>query len=233
MSNKNVESAYTLIELVAVVLLIAVLSTFFVSRFGFNSSWSVDSSLRELKNKIDFVIQDSNSRRISYHVEFNLSENSYIIWEISPLDANDVTQVDTLAGLRSRSQQQRRRERDEVNAFNSFEEEFTRAILRDARPLDELLYTYIFDDPFSEQRRIPSLEYPAISEKVFLPPEVRLKDVLINNQSAPMHFTPDTRVITINPTLQFLLIEIHLNTDKGIAVVSSDTLNNKSIISFQ
>jgi prepilin-type N-terminal cleavage/methylation domain-containing protein len=226
------ENGYTLIELIMVVVLVALLTSFFVSRFTFSSSWSVDSVLRELTNKVEFVILDSSARQISYQIEFNLMEHSYQIWEIKTPDASESVQVDTLAGLRSQGERARREQRQDFQSGFSAEEEHVRTMFQDARPLDELLYQRIFDDPFGIQRRIPSLEYPALSEKVFLPPEVRIEDVFINQLPAPSLYSPASRIIFVNPSLGQLHMEIALSTDKGNAIISSNPFTNTLSISY-
>jgi prepilin-type N-terminal cleavage/methylation domain-containing protein len=226
------QKGYTLLELIAVVVLLALLSTFFVSRFTFNTSWSVDSSLRDLRNRIEFVLQDSLSRQVSYQIEFNVQENSYQVWEIKPLETGDVQQVDTLAGMRSSREQERRAQREELQAGLSMEEEFAREIFHDARPLDELFYQKIFDDPFGAHRRVPSLEYPGISEKVYLPPEVQITEVLMNQIPAPSLHSPVSRIVLLNPGSLQIHLEIQLSTERGPAVIHSDPFTNLIAISY-
>ncbi len=232
-TNDTYEKGYTLIELIAVVVLLAILSSFFVSRFTFTSSWSVDSSLRELRNRIEFVVQDSVSRQVSYQIEFNLEENSYQVWEIKPVEAGDIQQVDTLAGLRSKKERERRAKREELQASFSMEQEYIKSALQEGRPLDELLYRRVFDDPFGAQRRIPSLEYPSISEKTYLPPEVTITEVLINKLPAPVLYSQNSPVIFINSALNQMHLQIFLSTDKGEALIESDPFNNSISISYR
>jgi prepilin-type N-terminal cleavage/methylation domain-containing protein len=227
------EKGYTLIELIAVVVLLAIISSFFISRFSFSSSWSSDNSLRELRSKIEFVLQDSLTRQISYQIDFDLGEQSYQIWEIKPVDTSEFIQVDTLQGLRSRKEKERRAEQADIDAGSSIEEEFARSAMRDGRPLDELLYQTIFDDPYGPTRRIPSLEYPSISEKMFLPPEIEIQGILIDGTQAMDTNSQNRKVLYFSPSLNNVYVEIQLMTGKGPAIVSVNPLENKVLIRHQ
>lgn len=227
--HQNNEDAYTLIELIAVVVLLALLSTFFVSRFTFNSSWTVDSSLRELRSKLEFTMQDAFSRQTSYQIELDLNQQSYRVWEILPLDPSEFVQVDTLSGLRSQKEQARRNQQEENQAQLNLEEEYNRASLRDGRPLDELFYQMVFDDPSAPSRRVPPLEYPSLAEPVFLPPEVRIVNVRLDNHEAPQELS-NTIVINFTPTLLYSFIEVLLETEKGPVSIEILPFENSTMI---
>lgn len=224
------QKGYTLIELMAVVVLLALISGFFVSRFTFSSSWSIDSALRDLSNKIEFVTQDASSRQVSYEIEFNLQDQSYQVWEVRSIETGEVQNVDTLAGMRTQRQQSRR---SEQNMVSSPEDEYVREALQDARPLDELLYKKIFDNPFGENRRMAPLEYPSLAEKVFLPPEVRIEDVLVNNNSAFGLYAQFLRVLIITPDISHFEVRILLSTDNGPAEIVSNMRSGKLGIRYR
>jgi prepilin-type N-terminal cleavage/methylation domain-containing protein len=231
--NSKDENGYTLIELIAVVVLLAIISSFFISRFSFTSSWSSDNAMRELRSRIEFVMQDSVTRQISYQIDFDLADQSYQIWEVKPVDTSEFIQVDTLRGLRSQKEQERRANQADLEAGASMEEEFARSAMRDGRPLDELLYQTIFDDPYGPTRRIPSLEYPSMSEKVFLPPEIEINQILIDGSEALDMHSQNRKVVYFSPSLNNMHVEIQLITEKGPAAIFVNPLENKVLIRHQ
>ncbi|HMO17382.1 MAG TPA: type II secretion system protein [Oligoflexia bacterium] len=215
------ESGFTLIELIAVVVLLAILSAFFVGRFTFSSGWSTDGALRELRSRLEFIIQDSVTRNINYQFEFDINSNSYRFWEILPPDPSVSQEVDTLSGLRTRKEKERRRNRSDIEAVFSIDNELRLKELNNSRPLDELFYQKIFNDPYAPGRRIPPLEYPSLFDIVTLPSEISFERATFDENEISRTINDGLIIITFSPgVLDFNELKLYFRTDKGPASVS-------------
>jgi prepilin-type N-terminal cleavage/methylation domain-containing protein len=230
MSN---ERAFTLIELIAVVVLLAILSAFFVGKFSFSNSWATDSALRELRSRLEFVVQDSFTRNINYHFEFDLDTHTYRVWELVSVDPSEAVQVDTLSGLRSKKEKIRRASQENENAGLSEAEEARNRAMREARPLDELFYQRIFNDPLGPGRRIPPLEYPSLYDPVLLPEEINLRRVLYDDRVAADERSDTIITIPISPgTLEYNELVIEFDTEKGPALISAVPFDQKVTVRY-
>lgn len=171
------QAGYTLIELISVVILLAIVSSFFISKFNIANTWGVDSSVRELANKIEFLMQDASSRQVNYKLEFYENGSGYRVWQIAKKIPQDTIQVDLLKNLRSKKQQQSEEEKNAKQALDNLDEEFKKEQQLEQLPLSTQYYLQIFDDPSDIERKIAPLEYPSLVQGISFPPSLRILSV--------------------------------------------------------
>lgn len=169
----NTQSGYTLIELISVVILLAIVSSFFISKFNIVNSWGTDSAVRELTNKIEFLMQDATARNVNYKIEFFKDGSGYRVWQIAKKMPQDVTQVDLLKNLRSKKQQAREEEKNAASALQNVGEEFKKEAQINLLPLNVQFYLEVFDDPTDSERKIAPLEYPSLVQGVYFPTNLK------------------------------------------------------------
>jgi prepilin-type N-terminal cleavage/methylation domain-containing protein len=177
------ESGFTLIELVLVIVLIALISTFAAFRFESVALWKVDGDLRKFANTWQFLFGESYGRGDAYRLVVNLDENYYLVRREVPLEGTTVRQVDYLANLRSKSEKARRARKEEEEELLSFDQELSQEDARQSGALDELYYETLFTDPHSPKRLAVPVEFPALAQKQQLTEGLSFRDVVIRGET--------------------------------------------------
>ncbi len=191
------QSGYTLVELITVVVLITLVSAFFISKFSFTTSWSRDGSIRELANTIQFLIQDSRARQTKYVLEYSKTSNSYTVLEELPPDPSVAGKVDLLQNFRSEKENERRKDKAAKEALSNLGKEYDRQKQIDRGPLDQLFYNYLFVNPKTDGRLVPPLDSPSLSQQKQVSTDLQLqkvtfvdKDLIQNNDNFTIPFSP-------------------------------------------
>ena len=204
------ESGFTLIELISVVILLAVVSGFFISKFNLSTSWGSDTAIRELSNRIEFLMQDSSSRKVNYEIEFFENGTGYRVWQIAKKEINQPTQVDLLKNLRSKKGQKQQEEKNARNAQKNLNEEFKKDSQIDRLPLNIQFYAQVFDDQGEDQRRIAPLEYPSLVEGIEFPSSMRLKGIKSGDTTRS---SSDNKTILLNQNIADAGYELNLDSN--------------------
>lgn len=209
---ENNVSGYTLIELGVVVVLLAIVSSFFISKFDLGNSWGNDSSIREFANKIEFLLQDASSRKVTYEIEFFNDASGYRVWQIAKKLPNQNVTIDTLKNLRSKKSQQDAEEKNAQKALKNINEEYAIEEEFNQLPLDLQLYSQIFDDPTDASKRIPPLEYPSLLNGVVFPPGIKALNIT-NSHGTNSINQKNSFIISQSSTETAFAIELNVNNE--------------------
>jgi len=223
------ESAYTLIELGAVVVLLAIVSSFFISKFDLNTSWSSTTSIRELANRIEFLLDDASAKKVNYQIEFYPDGSGYRVWQIAKKVPSQTVEVDTLKNLRSTSQRNDRSNQSAANALKNIGDEFNKEQQIDLLPLNIQLYFQIFDDMTNIARRIAPLDYPSLVKGVNFPPNVRLKKI---TTGAEENSTSDLNYLPIDQSITGSDYQLQITTGDQDILLSIKPFERKVIIKY-
>lgn len=96
-SRSAAQAAFTLIELVVVLLIISVVGTLTAIRMGTFSYWADEAVVRKVAETISFLHHQAVTDQAFYRMEFNLEKNSYRIGVVRPDE--DVSRDEDLAAL--------------------------------------------------------------------------------------------------------------------------------------
>lgn len=215
--HKYGEFGYTLIELIAVVVLLSIVSGFFISKFDLNNSWGTDSAVREFANKIEFLMQDAGSRQVNYQIEIFPNGTGYRVWQIARKVPNQTVQVDLLKNLRSKKHQAEEEQKNAGQALNQISEEYKKDEQINRLPINLQYYLQIFDDPSDSSRKIAPLEYPSLVSGTNFPPSLRVKSV---NNNLGRTGTQDINNILISSAISAPDAEVILESDKETISIS-------------
>jgi prepilin-type N-terminal cleavage/methylation domain-containing protein len=173
------EQGFTLLELIVVVVLLGFLSGVFLTRFESLLPWRQKEELRTFLNTWEFVYREALAKGEAYRLVLDLDRNSYAVLREVPLDRSTVRQVDYLKNLRTRGEQRRREQEEQLV---STEEEFKQEDERDAGSLEYLFFDFAYQDPFGNVRLSRPTEFPNLAEPKQLPESVVLSDVVFRSE---------------------------------------------------
>ena len=174
--NLKQEEGYTLIELIAVVALLAVVSAFFVSRFSFSSEWAVRDSITQFANTVEYLKIDSRARQVKYLVEINLKSNSYKVWQVVTPLANTTQNVDLLSGFRTNEEALRKQEQESKKAMENLSSNYELEAKNEGMPLEDQFYAIAYASNDDQGLRIPPLDSPSLVEPKYFSPELKIVD---------------------------------------------------------
>lgn len=172
---------FTLIELVVVIVIIAIIGSFTVTRLDTVLHWKVNGNLREFADTWQFLANEALGRRERYRLVIQLDTNSYLVRREIKTDNTTVSKVDFLKKLRLKSEQERRAKKEEEQLL-SLEKEFSEDDVLQNRPLDFLFYRFIFEDPEEDIRLAVPLEFPNLAQTKTLNSGLRFRDVKIGGE---------------------------------------------------
>ncbi|MBL7663189.1 type II secretion system protein [bacterium] len=176
--KQDADGGFTLLELLAVVTLILVISGLALSRFGVINSWQQKSDARRLVDTWQLLLSESSARQESYRIAFDLDRQSYRVLREVPLPPEEIQQVDLLQNLRLDSEKKRRNQKRILADKQSFSEELVAEEKRQAGDLEALFYAFRFRDQETGVRLTPPLEFPSLAEERVLPVGVKVKAVV-------------------------------------------------------
>lgn len=174
---------FTLVELIVVILLIVTLSSLALSRLDSASGWQQKNALREFGDTWQMLLFEALNRRDAYRLIIDLDANSYFVRREVPLDRDTVIQVDYLKNLRTKSEKERRKHREEDQLL-SLDDEYRQDEIRQNGPLEELFYQTVFADPNASARLAVPTEFPGLAQEKVLPPGLFFKEVETSAQKA-------------------------------------------------
>ncbi len=175
------ESAFTLIELALVIVLLAVMSTLAASRFGIIDNVQRKSAVSKFINTWEFLSQQARARGESYRLIIDITRNVYTVRREVPVDSVRPKNVDHLRNLRLDSEIERRA-REEQEKLESLEDEYKEEDVREGDALENIFYRMAFRDPEGNFRLGVPLEFPSMKDEVRLPESVRFRDVSVRGE---------------------------------------------------
>lgn len=218
---KTGEKGYTLIELIAVVALLAVVSAYFISKFSFSAEWAVRDSVSQFANTIEFLKVDSKARNVRYVVEISLQDNSYRVWQlITPL-ASTSKNVDTLSGFRTKEQATRLKEKEAKAALENLSSNFEQDTANDQLPLEDQFYAMIYSTNDDQGSRIPPLESPSLVEPKYFSPDLKISSFQLGTNNLLENNDRNLIQIPIYPSLTGTPFSISFLTPKGTIRLTS------------
>lgn len=184
-----------MIELVLVIVIIAIIGTLAATRIDSITAWKEESDIRRFANLWETLQHHSFTKGTGYRLVLDLEDGTYYVRREVPLDPGEVRDVDYLANLRTKGEQERRRREEEEEALQSLEEEFLEQDRRQSGALDKQYYQNIFRDPEADVRLAVPLEFPSLAERQQLDSGLRIRDVvvegeLIDEDQAVIRFSP-------------------------------------------
>lgn len=177
------EAGFTLVEMIFVVVIIALISTFVVTRFDSLLIWKQKGDLRAFLNTWEFLFNEALARGESYRLVIDLDNNSYFVRREVAEQGDTVRQVDHLTNLRTKGEKERRGRREEEYEL-SLDEEFKEEDARQSGALDSLFYGSIYADPEANLRLAIPLEFPALAERKTLTDGLYIRDVRTQEDEA-------------------------------------------------
>ena len=173
---KNDQRAFTLIELVFAIVIIALISALAVTRFEPLQQWKQKGELRKFVDTWEFLYNEALARGQAYRLEIDLDTESYYVRREIQLQQSESKQVDYLQNLRTKSEQDRRAKREEEE-LSSIKEEYKEEDERLTQTVEKLYYDYLLADPEGSIRLGRPLEFPSLAETKSLPPGLEFRDV--------------------------------------------------------
>lgn len=207
------EDGYTLIELIAVVALLAVVSAFFISRFSFSGEWAARDSINQFANTIEFLKIDSRARQVKYVVEISLTANSYKAWQIVTPLGGASENVDTLSGFRTREESVRRQEEESKKALENINSNYEMEAKNEGLPLEDQFYAVAYASNDDRGLRIPPLDSPSLSEPKYFSPEVKITEFQLATINQLDNNTDDVINIPIYPGMSGTPFTITFKSD--------------------
>jgi prepilin-type N-terminal cleavage/methylation domain-containing protein len=156
------ERGFTLLEIVVVAVLMALIATLVSQRFGTVYLTRQRSEVRKFANAWETLFNEAIIRGEGYRLIIDLDDNSYYVRREVALRGLAVTNVDYLKNLRTKSERERRKRREEE--LSSVSTELEREDQRQGESLDSLYYEYLYADPNGPVRLTRPLEFPALAE---------------------------------------------------------------------
>jgi len=214
-STPNKEHGYTLIELIAVVALLAVVSAFFISRFSFSTEWAVRDSITQFANTIEYLKIDSRARQVKYLVEINLKSNSYKVWQIITPLANTNRNVDSLSGFRSKEEALRKQEQESKKALENLSSNYELEAMNEGMPLEDQFYAMAYASNDDSGLRIPPLDSPSLVEPKYFSPEIKIVDYQLATINQLENNSTDVISIPIYPGMSGAPFTITFQTNSN------------------
>jgi prepilin-type N-terminal cleavage/methylation domain-containing protein len=219
--HKSEQKGYTLIELIAVVALLTVVSAYFISRFSFSSEWAVRDSISQFANTIEYLKIDSKARQVRYLVEINIRENSYRVWQLMTPLTNSSEQVDTLSGFRTKEEAKRQKEKQTKDALENISNNYAQEAANDALPLEDQFYAMIYSWTEDDGIKVPPLDSPSLVEPKYFSPELKIADYQLGANNLMDNKDVDSIQIPIYPNVGGIPFSISFQTATGIIRISS------------
>lgn len=216
-------TGFTLIELVAVVIIIAIIGSFAISRVESINAWKYESDIRKLANTWETLFQESFGRGDSYRLTIDLDSDSYSVRREIPVETNGPVQVDYLAHFRT-DEERKRRQDEQLRELPSVNDEFQEEDRRQSGSLDALFYQALFADPYGQVRLGRPLQFPSLAEPQPLTQGLAFKDVRIGDEV----FTTGVALLRFSPrgTTDFAIVHL-ASGDEEIYTLAIDPATGK------
>ncbi|MCB0358731.1 MAG: prepilin-type N-terminal cleavage/methylation domain-containing protein [Bdellovibrionales bacterium] len=157
------QRGFTLLEIILIIVLFAVASALVARQFGSIFGWKQQGEVRKLLATVNFLSEEAEGRGNGYRLIIDLSRESYYVLRETVDEERSVRQVDYLANLRTKKEQERRAV-EEREQLLSLEEEFEREDSRQSGSLETLFFEHIFADPYGGVRLARPLEFPELAQ---------------------------------------------------------------------
>lgn len=177
------ESGLTLVELIVVVAIIAIMTSFLKTSTDALFGWKIKGELRRFMGTWEMLFREAGQRGVSYALIVNLDNQSYTVRREVPIerDFSGFQQVDNLQGFRLQSEKDRE-ERKDVESNLTVEQEFQNEDKRQARPLEQIFFETMFSDPADSKRLTVPLEFPRLMDNTIFSQGLRFKDIKLGSE---------------------------------------------------
>jgi hypothetical protein len=184
----------TLVEVALVVILIGVLSTLAFGRIEYMVMAKQRGEIRRLLGTWEMLYNEALARGEAYHLIIDIEKNSYYVRREITAKQSVVQQVDYLANLRTKGEQERRRDAAEKEILSE-EEEFAREDARQGLDLETLFYLSLYPDPEGRSRLAIPLQFPSLAKENVLAEGIVIRDIktedgLMDRGKASIRFSP-------------------------------------------
>lgn len=169
---------FTLVELILVIVLVAIISTFAVTKFSSIDGWKQEGDLRRFASTWQFLFNEAYGRAETYRLVVNLDDNYYQVLREAPLPQDEIQQVDLLQNLRTRGEQERRKDK-ELDNLDNLEEAFAEFDRAQSGPIENQYYNTKYRDGHSDVKLTRPLDFPKLAEKKFLVEGLNIRDVIL------------------------------------------------------
>ena len=170
---------FTLIELIAVIVLVAILARIAIGNVDSVLIWRYRTDLRRFANTWQFLYDEAIGTGHAYRLIIDFEGNTYRVRrEIRPMPkaTTQTVDVDYLSNLRTQGEKKRRKEKENEEIL-SLEEQFKEDDLREGSALDDLFYQYLFGDPNQPVRLGTPLDFPELAEPRTFTSGLRFRDI--------------------------------------------------------
>jgi len=230
-TKRNGSRGFTLLEIVLVISIIAIVSAFSIGRFESMTGWKQEGELRKFLNTWQFLFTQAATRRLAYRLYLDLDRNSYFVRREVPLTPGESVDVDLLANLRTRGEQERRIQEEEER---SLDEEYKEEAERQALLSLEQRYLWaMFGGGNRSVKLGRPLEFPSLADRTELAIDVEINEVKtprgkVNDGTAYIRFSP-------RGASEFALVYLKINEEDFTAYMnpmSGEVRLEQGILSF-
>ncbi|MCC6932694.1 MAG: hypothetical protein IT292_05515 [Deltaproteobacteria bacterium] len=202
-----------MVEVILVIVIIGLLSSVAVSKFDTVFQYRQRGEIRKLINTWELLYQESQARGEAYRLLINIDDQTYTVRREVMQHHDGIRQVDHLKNLRTRTEKERRRQK-ELEQTANIEELLSNEASRDAQSLDVLFYQALFIDPYSDTNLEAPQEFPSLAQQNSIPKELRIRDV----RTEAGIFQEGDAIIRFSPRggsdFAVLHIEVNLEADQ-------------------
>lgn len=220
---RTTSTGFTLIELMVVIVLIAIISGFTITRISSIALWQHESDLRRFTGLWQALQSEAFNRREAYRLVLSIDSNTYTVRREVPLEQGEIKQVDYLQNLRTKGEQERRKRQLEDQALGSVDEEFQRDDLRQSGSLVPLYYASVFQDPQADVRLTVPLQSPQLGEERQLAQGLLIRDV----EYAEERIAEGSFYIRLAPGKQVVPMVVHFQSGEDVYSVFADPVHGR------
>ena len=171
----------TIIELILVVVIIALISVVLATRTGMLDAWQEQKDVRSIINTLELLFAQSQAQNESYRIIFDIDNNTSQVLREIPLRTDDIVEVDLLSNLRTKGEQERRKE-EEQDKFQELETFYAAEEERLNDSLDLLFYETMFSDTENIQLTPPPA-FPGLAQKKELSSGLKILRIQLFNET--------------------------------------------------
>lgn len=226
-SRGESDRGFTLIEIIFVILIIAIISSFGASQFQSIHIWRQRGDIREFVATWELLYQTAITRGHTYRLIMDLDDNSYTVRREIYDSQDRVQQVDYLKNLRTKSEQERRAKEALERELGTIDEAFEAEDRREgSKTLEQLFIDTFYIDPEAPVTLGYPLEFPNLAERKQFPDGLALRDVKTlagktTEGSTFVRFSPRgaSEFAVVHLTLGEDVVTVFMNPSTGVVSI--------------
>lgn len=207
----------SLIEILAVVGIIGLLAAVSGVSFDNIAFWREGESVRRFASTFEVLYYESQVNKKSYRLNINLDKNSYfVVEEIPQIQTGSVDNFDSVAGLRTKSERERRANKDREE-YKSIDERINEQIEREQSSLElQFVETAIASRGSNVELGRP-VAFPSLFEETSLPAGV----TFLEFENIEKRFTEGTHFFRFSPqgAVSLATIKVKLSSEQIVTII--------------